>query len=223
MQFSIARNILLSAALATAGCSEVLDTHSSGVGPNGPGALPGAPSGDSITATGNVLFNDGGQQLSANGTGTTGVTLITGGKPHNTTEYLINFRGVKLTITDTPVLAVDTFDTEDRQACGLEIAGGEFRLVSGNGTAVIGTYSGQADIHTVLMRLNRTAARCYVGITQVAQGTDGPLTQPEIAANAPFVSANFGDLDRMRVRWESTASSDATSYFLGRTVISKRN
>lgn len=208
---------------ALASCTQILDNQGNGASPAGPGALAGPPPGDSVNSSGDVIYNMGNTQVTVGGSSPGVLNLVTGGKPHNTANYSITFSGVKLTITEPPVLAIDAFDTANRLACGLEIAGGEFRLVSGAGTTDIGTYSGLADQHNVIMRLDLEGARCFVVINQVAQGTDGPPTQPTIEANAPFVDADFGDLDRMRIRWEDTAGASPTSYFLGRMRISKSN
>lgn len=218
---TFSRTIACCLALAVLGaCTEILNTHSSGDGPPGPGAIPGAPSGDSVAADGIVNFNGGTIQLVADAAVQSGVDLITAGKPHDTTEYAISFRGVKLTIFDQPVLAISALDTDGDLACGLEIAGGEFRLVSGSGTAVIGTYSFNADEHRIFLRLALGQERCFIRIEQVAQGTDGPPVQPVIVADGPFVADQFGDLDRMRVVWEPSNQGSGTSYFLGPTTIS---
>ncbi|WP_299739719.1 hypothetical protein [uncultured Roseobacter sp.] len=209
--------------LAVLGCTEVLDSQANGAAPSGPGPLAGPPAGDSASSSGNVIYNSGNTQLLADGSSSGVLNLVTGGKPHNTDSYSISFSGVKLTITEEPVLAIDALDTSGQLACGLEIAGGEFRLVSGAGTSMIGTYSGNADQHNVVMRLDLDGNRCFVVITQVAQGTSGPQIQAPIEANGPIFASSFGDLDRLRVAWEDTAGAGATSYFLGRTVISKQN
>ncbi|WP_282610501.1 hypothetical protein [Pelagibius sp. Alg239-R121] len=209
--------------LMASGCTEILNTHSSGSGPEGPGAIPGAPGGDSVSATGPVIFNSGNIQLPANGTSPILVDLIVGGHPHDTSEYAISFSGVKLTITDTPVIAIDALNAVGQQACGLEISGGEFRLVSGAGAPAIGTYTGAADEHRVFLRVDLASARCFVRIEQVAQGTDGPPVQPVIVGDGPVIAAAFGELDRLRIAWEETSPGDATNYFLGPVVISKRN
>ena len=205
------------------GCTEILNTHSSGDGPAGPGPIPGAPGGDSVSATGPVIFNTGGFQLSANGSSPILVDLIAGGQPHNTSEYAISFSGVKLSITDRPVIAIDALNASEQVACGLEISGGEFRLVSGAGSPVIGNYTGAADQHRVFLRIDLASSRCFVRIEQVTQGTDGPPVLPIITADGPVIAAAFGELDRLRVAWEETSPDDATNYFLGPTVISKRN
>lgn len=219
-------NILLASCgllTALAGCTEILNTHSSGDGPGGPGPIPGAPAGDSVSASGPVLFNGGNIQLPADGTSPTLVDLIVGGHPHNTSEYAISFSGVKLTVTDTPVIAIDVLNDDDDVACGLEIAGGNFRLVSGIGSPIVGTYTGAADEHRVFLRVDLASARCFLRIEQVAQGTDGPPVQPVITADGPVIAAAFGELDRLRVAWEAALPTDATNYFLGPTIISKRN
>lgn len=219
-------NILLAVGgllAALGGCTEILNTHSSGDGPAGPGPIPGAPAGDSVSAAGPVLFNGGNIQLPANGTSPTLVDLIVGGHPHNTSEYAVSFSGIKLTVTDTPVIAIDALNDDDDVACGLEIAGGNFRLVSGIGSPIVGTYTGAADEHRVFLRIDLASERCFLRIEQVAQGTDGPPVQPVITADGPVIAAAFGELDRLRVAWEAILPTDATNYFLGPTVISKRN
>ena len=222
MNIQFAHSICLAAAIAVSGCSEILDTHANGDGPAGPGVLAGPPDGDSISSSGGVIFNGGNIQLTSNDPLSGQINLRPGGQPHDTSDYYVNFSGVALSIADEPLLTIDALDTAGALACGLEISGGAFRLVSGQGTTEIGTYSGQADQHNIQWRLSRNAARCYVQIDQVAQGTNGPATQPTISANAPFATAGFADLDRVRIGWEDAAGT-ATSYFLGRVVISKRD
>lgn len=208
----------------TMSCSTILDTHSSGNGPAGPGSLAGSPAGDSVDSQGNVIFNGGNMSLAVNGsTPAPRVDLVPGGKPHETSEYELQFSGVKLTITDQPVLAIDAIDDGGRIACGLEIAGGEFRLIGGSGPVVADTYTGAADEHRIFLRMDKTLERCSVRIEQVAQGTNGPPIKPETQASTPFVNAGFDELDRVRVQWEQTSPADGTQYFLGPAVITKRN
>lgn len=222
MSFPLGHIILLSA-LAVSGCSEIVDSHSGGSSPAGPGPIAGPPNGDSLTSSGNIVFNGGNIQLVAAEPGQqqTGVSFQTAGQPHNTSEYSISFSGVKLTISDLPVLAIDLFDTSQQLACGLEIAGGEFRLVSGNGTTAFGTYSANADQHNVFLRLALGQNRCFVRVEQVPQGQSGPPTQPIFTSDGPFVASGFGDLDQIRFVWEQFNSP--TSYFLGRLIATKRN
>jgi len=210
--------------LVTAGCARVLHTDfESANGPWPNGALAGPPSGDSAQVSGEVLGL--GSSVSLLSTSSASIELITGGKPHNTQGYAIDFSGVKLTIEETPVIAIDALDASGQNACGLEISGGEFRLVSGDGENVIGSYSSNADEHRVFMRLNLGGGTCGVRIEQVAQGAGpgAPPTQPLITAIAPLVTADFEELDRLRVRWEETEGASATQYFLGHVTISKDN
>lgn len=210
--------------LLTMSCSTILDTHSPGNGPMGPGPLAGAPAGDSVVSQGNVLFNGGNMSLAVNGTTPAPrVDLVPGGKPHETNEYTLQFSGVKLTITDRPVLAIDAIGESGRIACGLEIAGGEIRLIGGSGPMVADTYTGAADEHRIFLRMDKTFDQCSVRIEQVAQGTKGPPIKPQAQASASFVNAGFDELDLVRVQWEQTSSDDATQYFLGPAVITKRN
>ncbi len=207
-----------------ASCTEILNTHSSGAGPAEPGSLVGSPAGDSVASQGNVIFNSGNMNLAVNGsTPAPRVDLVPGSKPHNTSEYSLQFSGVKLTITDQPVLAIDAIDDGGRIACGLEIAGGEFRLIGGAGSVIADTYTGAADEHRILLRMDKASDRCFVLIEQVTQGTDDPPIKPATNANVPFINAGFDELDRVRVQWEQTSPEDATQYFLGPTVITKRN
>lgn len=222
--FHCPKVILAVLIVLTAACTEILNTHSSGDGPAGPGSLAGGPAGDSVASDGNVVFNGDNMQLSANGsTPAPRVDLVPGGKPHNTSEYSLNFSGIKLTITDQPVLAIDAIDDARRIACGLEIAGGEFRLMDGAGSVIADTYTPDGNEHRILLRMDKATDRCFVRIEQVPQGTDGPPIKPVAVANASFVSGGFDELDLVRVRWEQTAPEDATSYFLGPAVISERN
>jgi hypothetical protein len=209
------------------GCSEILRAEfDTGPGVLASGPLPGPPSGDSAVVTGQVIGVGSGVSLVLGAGGPNPrLDLVTGGKPHDTSEYWVGFRGVKLTITQTPVLAIDTIDEDGRIACRLEISGGEFRLVSGAGSKVIGEYSSSADEHKVLMRIDKTAHRCFIQITQVAQGS-GPgaePTMPTITADGPFHAAAFGELDIVRFAWEQVAPGDATQYFLDDVVASKRD
>ena len=105
---------------------------------------------------------------------------------------------------------------------GLEISGGEFRLVSGNGENVIGQYTFNADLHRVLMRLNLEARTCGVRIEQFSdQGPEVP-TPPLITASGPLIAESFQELDRLRIAWESI--EPITNYFLCEDVtISKDN
>ncbi len=210
--------------LTLVSCTTILDTHSTGPGPVAAGALPGDPPGDSVTSVGNVLFNGGNISLNATGTSPAPrVNLSPGGKPHNTSEYSLNFSGVKLTTSDTPVLAIDAIDDAMQIACGLEIAGGDIRLIGGAGAVVADTYTGNADEHRILLRMDKNTDRCFVRVEQVPQGTDGPPIKPAISANAPFINSDFDELDLVRVRWEETSSGDATQYFLGQAEITKRD
>lgn len=211
---------------AIAGCSEILDTHATEAGYSGPGSLVGPPPGDSISAAGNVNFNGGNLQLVASGSGSGSADLIPGGQPHNTGSYLINFSGVKLTITDTPVLRVAALGDRNRVACSLDIAGGEFTLNGGAGAVVAGPYTGAADLHRVLLRLDNRSERCLVNIRQYMQGSaspNDPQTLPAVDASVPYQTAGFSELDRVRVSWENVSRTDATSYFLGPMVISRQN
>jgi hypothetical protein len=218
----LVRQIFLALPLLFVGCTQILDTHSTGTGPAGPGTLPGAPSGDSVSSVGSVGYNGGNIALAADGASpAASVELVPGGKPHNTNSYSLNFSGVKLTVTANPVLAVDVVDDAGAVACGLEIAGGEFRLIGGDGPVVIDTYTGAADEHRILMRMDKSLDRCFIRIEQVPQGTDGPPIKPVATGDAPFVDSAFDELDFVRVRWEQTSESDATSYFLGPVVITK--
>ena len=112
---------------------------------------------------------------------------------------------------------------KDCAACGLEIGGGEFRLVSSAGTQVIGTYSANADQHRILLRASRASRRCLINIRQVAQGSgeDAPLTQPAIDASGGFINPAFGAFGRMRVAWEQGSPENPKNYFLGAVVISR--
>ena len=205
-------------------CAEILNTHSSGTGPAGPGSLAGSPAGDSVASQGNVIFNGGNMNLAVNGSSPAPrVELVPGGKPHDTSEYSLRFSGVKLTITDQPIVAIDAIDTGGRIACGLEIAGGELRLIGGARSVIADTYTGSADEHRILLRIDKASNRCFVLIEQVTQGTDGPPIKPATNANVSFVNAGFNELDRVRVQWEQTSPEDATQYFLGPAVITKRN
>ena len=225
---SAARQLLVFGLLLTGlglqSCAEILNTHSSGIGPAGPGPLAGAPEGDLVAAEGNVIFNGGNIDLLADGsTPPARVDLVPGGKPHNTSEYSLRFSGIKLTTTAQPVLAVDAIDDGGRIACGLEIAGGEFRLIGGAGAVIADTYTGAADEHRIVLRMDKATDRCFVLIEQVAQGTDGPPIKPAMQANVPFVNVAFDELDRVQVQWEQTSPRNATQYFLGPAVITRRN
>lgn len=215
--------LLVAAALLPAGCAEILNTHSSGTGPAGPGSIPGPPAGDSVEAVGDIIFNAGNITLSSHDASPTLVDLIPTGQNQAADEYLVNFRGVMTLITPLPFIAVDLYDTAGRPACGLEIGGGEFRLVSSAGTQAIGTYTGAADEHRILLRASRTGHRCLVNIRQVAQGAgeNAPLTQPAIDASGDFVDVAFGALGRMRVAWEQGSPENPKNYFLGPVVISR--
>jgi hypothetical protein len=218
----LVRQVFLALPLLFVGCTQILNTHSTGTGPAGAGSLPGAPGGDSVSSVGNVVYNSGNIQLAADGASpAASVELVPGGKPHDTNSYSLNFSGVKLTITANPVLAIDVVDDEGAVACGLEIAGGEFRLIGGDGPVVIDTYTGAADEHRIFMRLDKNVDRCFIRIEQVTQGTDGPPIKPVVTGDAPFVDSAFDELDFVRVRWEQTSESDATNYFLGPVVITQ--
>lgn len=223
------RAILVATALAVpllTGCAEIISADfddGTGVLPSGP--LPGLPLGDAAEVTGQVIYQGSSVSLFLGAGGPDPqLDLITGGKPHNTTNYWINYRGIKLTITETPVLALDTIDEDGRNACRLEIADGEFRLVGGNGSTVIGAYTFNADTHYVLMRLDKTTDRCFVRINQVPQGS-GPgadPTMPVITADAPFLDAGFDELDIVRFAWEQVGPDDATQYFIDEVVVSRQ-
>lgn len=211
--------------LSLSACSEILNLQSSGSSPGGPGPIPGPPPGDSVASAGAVTYNTGNITIVS----TTGPQSAVSLRPRQLSRvpqnYLLNFAGVKLRIEETPILAIDTFDTQGRQACGLEIAGGEFRLVSGNGTHVIGTYTPNADTHYVLMRLSRPSHSCAVSIRQVqqGQGPDTPQTVPPINATAPFIDADFGALEEMRYTWNNPQPNRAENYFIGNVIISAGN
>jgi hypothetical protein len=216
--------VVIALLAALAGCTRVLHTDftsATGPWPNGP--LPGPPSGDSAQVSGEVLGL--GSSVSLLSTTAAGIELVTGGKPHNTQGYAIEFSGVKLTIEGTPVIAVDALDSSGHSACRLEISGGQFRLVGGDGENVIGAYSANADEHRVFMRLNLGSGTCGMRIEQVAQGSgpDAPPTQPLITALAPLITPGFSELDRLRIRWEQTEGASATQYFIGHVTISKDN
>jgi len=222
--FQYPKIIMMMPIVLATSCTEILNTHSSGVGPTGIGSLAGPPEGDSVDSQGNVIYNSGNINLAVNGSSPApSVNLVPGGKPHNTSEYSLQFSGVKLTITDQPVLTIDAIDNGGRIACGLEIAGGDFRLIGNAGPVIADTYTGAADEHRILLRIDKTGDRCFVLIEQVAQGTDGPPIKPVTNANTPFVNAGFDELDRVRVQWEQVSPEDSTQYFLGPTVITKRD
>ena len=190
-------------------------------GPWPSGPLAGPPNGDSAQVQGEVIGN--GHSVSLMSDSSASIDLITGEKPHNTDGYTIGFSGVKLTITEEPVIAIDALDAQDQLACGLEISGGEFRLISGNGENVIGNYTGQADQHNITMRLNLGSGTCGVIINQVAQGSgpNAPNTVPTISATAPLATSGFQELDRVEVAWEDTPGDGPTQYFLGHMTITK--
>jgi hypothetical protein len=208
-----------------AGCAEILNTHSSGDGPAGEGPIPGLPTGDSVDATGEVLFNGGNFQLVSQDASLTRVRLIPTGQTTDYDDYLLNFSGVMTMITPLPFIAVDAIDTGARIACGIEIGGGEFRLVGGAGTAVVGTYSANADQHNILLRVSRENRLCYLNIRQFPQGagTGVPQTQAAINASGSFVDNGFTRLAEMRVQWEQPSRRNPKSYFLGPVTISARN
>lgn len=204
-----------------ASCTTIIDSQGNGASPPGPGALPGPPSGDSISAAGEVLFNGGSLQLLAT-TGTQTGVAFRPDEDHGTpNEYTLTFAGVITLIEPQPVVAVDVFDTNQRLGCGLEISGGEFRIVSGEGTNVIGTYSAQADEHRVIMRI---ADRCFVNIRQFGQGLgpNSPLTAPVIDTSAPLAARDFGVLERVQVAYEQVTPDTPGSYFLGQLTVSAR-
>lgn len=206
-----------------ASCTTILDTHATNAGYSGAGGLAGPPPGDSVASRGNVLYNGGALQLALQGTTPNSVELFPGGKPHNADSYLINFRGVKLTITETPILRIVARGDGGRIACSLDIAGGEFRLNGGSGTVVAGPYTGNADLHRVLLRLDNRTNRCFLNIRQymqASQSPNDPQTLPVINANVPYEDPDFDELDRVLVSWESVQPDDFTSYFLGPMIIS---
>lgn len=209
------------------GCAEILDTHGTPAGYSAPGALAGPPPGDSISSAGTVLYNGGNLQFAADGdTPDPTADLIPGGQPHNTDSYLINFSGVKLTITDTPILRITALGDGGDVACSLDIAGGQFTLNGGAGSLVAGPYTGAADLHRVLLRLDNRSNRCLLNIRQYMQGSSSPndpQTLPAIDASVPYQAPGFSELDRVRVGWVATSPSDATNYFLGPMVISAEN
>lgn len=213
--------------LLTAGCTTILNTDfESEGGPWPSGPLPGPPRGDAAEVQGEVLGL--GESVSLMSAGSARLDLITGGQPHNTDGYTISFTGVKLTISEVPVVVIQALDADENLACGLEISGGEFRFISGEGEQAIGQYTGNADQHRVLMRLNLGVETCFVQIEQVEQGFDGPpedapVTVPLITATAPLVTPGFAELDRLRVAWEEAQGVPPTQYFLGAVEISKDN
>ncbi|MGB3245851.1 MAG: hypothetical protein WBB25_15055 [Sulfitobacter sp.] len=200
-------------------CTTIIDSHGNGSSPAGPGDLPGPPPGDSMSAAGQVLFNGGSMQLSATSGTQTGVAFRPDEDHGNQDEYTLSFAGVITLITAQPVVAVDVFDTSQRLGCGIEISGGEFRLVSGNGTNVIGSYSAQADEHRVILRI---ADRCFVNIRQFGQGLgpNSPQTAPVIEASAPLAASDFGILERVQVAYEQVTPDTPGSYFVGRLTVS---
>jgi len=202
-------------------CTTIIDSQGNGASPSGPGPLAGPPPGDSISAAGEVLFNAGSLQLLAT-TGTQTGVAFRPDEDHGTpNEYTLTFAGVTTLIEPQPVVAVDVFDTSQRLGCGLEISGGEFRLVSGDGTNVIGTYSSQADEHRVIMRI---AERCFVNIRQFGQGLgpNSPLTAPVIDTSAPLAANGFGVLERVQVAYEQVTPDTPGSYFVGQLTVSAR-
>ena len=220
------RAAIAATALAVlAGCTTILDTQGSGSSPPGPGPLPGLPLGDSISAGGQVLFNPGNIRIFSDAETQSGVVLRPAQLRGRSAEYLVNLVGITLLISEQPVLAIDAFDVQQRLACGLEIGGGEFRLVSAGGTDPIGSYSGNADQHVILMRLSRKDDRCFVNIRQFPLGADtnAPQTQPPINAAGDFVDSAFDSLTQLRVAWEQSPPDTPTSYFIGRAVITARN
>lgn len=217
--FTRAAVVLLS--LMAAGCTQVLHTDfESDGGPWPSGNLAGPPAGDSAEVEGEVTGL--GDAVTLDSASAASLELITGGKPHDTTGYTIRFAGVKLTISETPVLAIDALDARGQNACGLEISDGEFRLVSGDGESSIGEYTFNADEHRVVMRLNLGSGTCGVRIEQVEQGAgpDAPPTVPLITATAPLITQDFAELDRLRFAWED-ADGSPTQYFLGHVTINK--
>jgi hypothetical protein len=169
-------------ALLLQGCSTIIDTHPDGTGPAGEGPIPGPPDGDAISASGDVDFLGSTIRLSSTAPQQTAIALTTAGKPHGASEYVITFTGRILSGAEQPALAIDTVDTQGRNACGLELAGGEFRLVSGAGTEAIGNYSTQFETHRVTLRLAKSVRRCTVTIqrTLTESETQDPVDLPLI-------------------------------------------
>lgn len=218
----VARAAVFLLLLTAAGCTQVLHTDfDSEGGPWPPGSLAGPPPGDSAEVQGDVLGL--GDSISLQSDSSASIDLITGGQPHNTSGYAIDFAGIKPTISETPVLAIDALDPEGQNACGLEISDGEFRLVSGDGESVIGEYTANADEHRVFLRLNLGSGSCGVRIEQFEQGAgpDAPPTVPLITATGPLITQGFEELDRLRFAWENTAGTSPTQYFLGHVTISR--
>lgn len=209
----------LAAAIASlvlaGGCATLLDTHADGTAPDGPGALPGPPGGDSLGSGGSVIFNEANVQIVSSAQTQSGVSLRPAASSSGA-DYLINLSGVMLSISPRPLMAMEVRDPVGRVACGIDIADGDFRLVQSGGAPVIGSY-GPGDLHRILLRVSRRERRCVVNIQLTPQGSD-PGTAPEtppIDASGAFVASDFDSLSEFRLVWELPVSAGQTSYFLG--------
>jgi hypothetical protein len=185
---------LVAAGLTLQGCTEILraDFDDLEFGESPAGSLPGPPSGDSAEVTGSVFKNGTGISLSYDPSrGQSSVDFVTGGKPHNTTDYSVQFWGLRTIINAQPIVVMETLDTRGNAACGLQIAGGQFRLVSGAGTSVIGSYDASGTFHDVFIRLDRVNRRCFLLIRQARRNTStrmGHLSQTASATLTAFAS-----------------------------------
>ncbi|MCF6225786.1 MAG: hypothetical protein L3J22_05710 [Xanthomonadales bacterium] len=226
----VRRCVLAATLVGLASCTTILDSQADGDSPSGPGALPGAPSGDSVSAAGNVTFEQGSIQLFSSAETQTGVSFRPTQNHGNPDEYIVSLVGVPTASPPlNPVVAIDIIDTAQRRACGLEISNDEFRLVSGDGVSTIGRYdlnspSDEQAEHRIIMRLSKASSRCFVTIRQFAPNEFGStLLEPVIEANASFTDTGFDILSSVQIVWESVQPDSPTyRYIIGPVTVTAR-
>lgn len=210
------------------GCTTILDVEFTNLPPGPPlsGPLPGSPQGDSMQVEGSVKRSGPSVDLlyapDVERPGT--LVLITGGKPHDTSDYQLSFLARRPDLEGVPTLVITSLDVQGRRAFRLLLANAEFTLEHGGGTEVIGSFNPEL-AHQVFIRINLPSQRSWFVIQDVAlgEGVEEGVKATFTADNKALLDKDFGELDRIRFEWVPLSSDVATHYWIREVKITKRN
>lgn len=117
------------------------------------------------------------------------VEFITGAKPHSTSAYTITYKAYSEYQAAAPTLTMSVESVAGALAFQLELRGGKFHLISGNGDEVIGAYTANK-IHNVIVVLDMLKKQFGLVITQTGE-------RAITIEDKPFIEVAFSDLDKM--------------------------
>lgn len=138
----------------------------------------------------------------------TALECVAEGGPHAAGQYAIRYRAYSVNASGEPALTTTVRSTGGQRAFELRLAGGDFRLSSGNGQETLAVGYAANVIHAVEIAVDMDAGTFAISI----DGTD-------VASLKPFLDSGFGDVHMLRFEYPAPVVDALPGAYVVDTIV----